>query len=291
MQRLSVLIPSHNAAPWIAASIDSILPQLGPDDELVVVDDGSTDDTAAILARYADRVRVVQGRHAGLAAARNTALEAATGAWIAFHDADDVAAPDRVAALRAVLDADPDAEGVFSNGRQLDAPDRWVVPQEMAAGLDGGVLRPVDVFRGFPVYFQTSLISRRAFDRTGPFDEALPVQPDLEYGYRLFRTARILFVNRSTFGWRSHDGNMSRDHIGSRMDVAATLERVLHADEAVADEIGRRELTSRLAHNWYRLARAYDKQGETRRAAHAARRAAELRPLHPQYRYLRWRLA
>lgn len=291
MQRVSVLIPSYNAAPFLAASLDSILPQLAAGDEIVVVDDGSTDETPAVLARYADRVRVVQGRHTGLAAARNTALEAARGGWIAFHDADDLAAPDRLATLRGVLASHPEADGVFSNGRRLGAPDRFVIPAVLAERLDGEVLRPVDVFRGFPVYFQTALVSRRAFERVGPFDEALEIQPDLEYGYRLFGAACIRFVDRPTFAWRAHPGNMSRDHVGTREDVAVTLERVLDADGDVAREIGRYRLTRRLARNWYRLARTYAKRGEITRAARAARRASELRPLDLRYRYLRWQLA
>lgn len=291
MRRTSVLIPSYNAAAYLPESLESILPQLAADDELIVVDDGSTDETPAVLARYAPRVRVVRGRHAGLAAARNVALEAATGDWIAFHDADDVAAPGRLAVLRAVLDAHPDADGVFSNGSHLEAPDRGVVPTAFATRLDGRMLRPADVFSGFPVYFQTSLVSRRAFASVGPFDEALAVQPDLEYGYRLFGRMRIRFVDRPTFAWRCHDANMSNNQVGTREDVAATLERVLRADGTIAADIGRRRLTARLARNWYRLARAYAKRGETARAARAARRATELRPLHPRYRYLSWQLA
>lgn len=291
MQRLSVLIPSYNADRFLAASLDSILPQLAADDEAIVVDDGSTDDTPSVLARYAGRVRIVRRRHAGLAAARNAALDAATGTWIAFQDADDVAAPNRLDVLRSALGTHPDADGVFSNGRRLGSSDGSVVPEEIAHRLDGGTLRPVDVFQGFPVYFQTALIARRAFERAGPFDEALSVQPDLEYGYRLFDRARIRFVDEPTFAWRSHDRNMSNDHVGTREDVAATLERVLDADDSIAHDIGRWRLTRRLARNWYRLARTYLKRGETARAARAARRAAELRPLDLRYRYLHWHLA
>ena len=291
MLRLSVLIPSYNAARYLATSLDSVLGQLDSADEVIVVDDGSTDDTQRVLDRYAGRVRVVQGRHAGLAAARNTALAAATHEWIAFHDADDLAAPDRFAVLRGVLDADATLEGVFSNGTRLDAPGATVVPAAMAKRLDRDWLRPVDVFLGFPVYFQGALVARRAFERVGAFDESLAVQPDLEYGYRLFGGARIRFVNRPTFAWRCHDTNMSRNQVGTREDIAATLERVLERNGMITEQIGRRRLTHRLARNWYRLARAYAKRGEQARAARAARRAVELHPLALRYRYLSWQLA
>src|SRR5438128_2157669 len=101
MPILSVIIPTYDCATYLPASLDSILAQRAPADdvtvEVVVVDDGSTDETPSVLATYGDRVRVVRGAHGGYAAARNLGLAHARGTWIAFHDADDVALPDRLA--------------------------------------------------------------------------------------------------------------------------------------------------------------------------------------------------
>src|SRR4030095_8891170 len=98
---ISVVIPSYNAARWLAGSLDSIFAQTVAPGEVVVVDDGSTDDTPAILRAYGDRLHVVRGTHGGLAAARNLGLAVARGDWIAFHDADDLALPARLARLPA----------------------------------------------------------------------------------------------------------------------------------------------------------------------------------------------
>ena len=290
-QRLSVLIPSYNAAAYLPASLDSMLAQVDDATEIVVVDDCSTDDTRDVLCPYEPRVRVVAGPGRGLSAARNAALAASSGEWIAFQDADDVAEPDRLRTLQAVLDAHPAADGVFSNGAHLNDRARTIVPAALAQRLDGNRLRPRDVFLGFPVYFQSALVARKAFERAGPFDDSLRVQPDLEYGYRLFEHGTIRFVNRITFHWRQHDSNMTNDRVRIREDVTQTLERILDEGGEIAEQIGRRQLKERLARHWFRLARIYEKQGARERAQQAASRAAALRPLHPRYQLLRWRLA
>ena len=119
---ISVVVPSFNAGRWIAASLDSIFAQSAPPGEVVVVDDGSTDETPQILAAYGDRIRAVRATHGGLAAARNLGLAVAGGDWIAFQDADDVARPDRLALLQASLEATPGSDGVFADGATTSFP-------------------------------------------------------------------------------------------------------------------------------------------------------------------------
>jgi len=87
--RISVVIPAYNAGRYIGRAIDSVLAQTRPPDEIIVVDDGSTDDTAAVVRGYGDKVRFIRQENAGASVARNTGIEAATGDWIAFLDADD----------------------------------------------------------------------------------------------------------------------------------------------------------------------------------------------------------
>ncbi len=94
--RFSVIIPAFNAAAFIARAIDSVLAQTWPAEEVIVVDDGSTDATAGIVAGYRDQVRYLRQDNAGVSAARNAGAQAATGDWLAFLDADDWYYPDRL---------------------------------------------------------------------------------------------------------------------------------------------------------------------------------------------------
>ena len=102
--RASLIIPTFNHARFVGAAIDSALAQTVSAFEVIVVDDGSTDETPAVLARYAGRVRVLRQENRGLSAARNAGLAAAHGTFVSFLDADDVMAPTKLTAQLEVLE-------------------------------------------------------------------------------------------------------------------------------------------------------------------------------------------
>lgn len=98
---ISVIIPAYNAEAWVAGAIESVLAQTRPAEEIVVVDDGSTDGTARECARFAGRVRSVRRENGGLSAARNTGLSVTTGEWFLSLDADDLLYPQALEVLAA----------------------------------------------------------------------------------------------------------------------------------------------------------------------------------------------
>lgn len=111
--RISVIVPTYDRGHCVAEAIDSILAQIPPAHQIVVIDDGSTDDTQAVLARYGDRIEVIAQANAGPAAARNAGLARATGDWIAFLDSDDLWRPGRLARLAADLARDDARDAVL----------------------------------------------------------------------------------------------------------------------------------------------------------------------------------
>lgn len=113
--RVSVVIPAFNVESCIAEAIDSVRGQRRPPDEIIVVDDGSTDGTAAVVAGYAPAVRYIPQNNAGPSAARNRGIEEAGGEWIAFLDSDDVWLPDKLAVELDILGRNPDLVWVCSN--------------------------------------------------------------------------------------------------------------------------------------------------------------------------------
>ncbi len=294
MPAVSIVIPTYNCARWLAEGLDSVFAQTDPDHEVIVVDDGSTDDTADVLARYAGRLTVVHGDHGGLGAARNLGLARATGDWIAFHDADDVAMPDRLAWSRAFLREHPDVNAVFGNGRHMPADDPAspdVVATRFVRATRGRTLSVSDLFNGFPLYFQGALVPRAAFAAAGAFDPGYRILTDLEYGYRLLPHLRAACVDHTMFHYRRHDANITRDLLRMRLEVARTLERLPGVAPGVVQTIGARRVRNRIARQYYRIGVVHLRRGERPDASDAFARAARLRPFHPRYRWMQLRAA
>ncbi|HEX3703083.1 MAG TPA: glycosyltransferase family A protein [Vicinamibacterales bacterium] len=186
MATVSVIMPAYNVAPYLPSAIDSVLAQTYRDFELVVVNDGSTDDTLAIAesyqARHPDRVRVVSQNNRGLAAARNSGLRASTGAVFALLDSDDAWMPAYLAEQMRVLDGRPDVAIVTGNAFDRGGPQ------------DGQPARPMPDDRPAPhlveilldeyAVFIMSVFRREVVDCIGGFDESFRTNEDYDFWIR-----------------------------------------------------------------------------------------------------------
>ncbi|MBP1599334.1 MAG: glycosyl transferase [Acidobacteria bacterium] len=114
---VSIVIPDFNHAPYIGEAIQSVLDQTYPLHEIVVVDDGSTDDSREVVARFGNRVRYLWQENRGLSAARNTGIRAAQGEYVGLLDADDMYEPEFLSTLVPILEGRPDAAGVYCGYR------------------------------------------------------------------------------------------------------------------------------------------------------------------------------
>src|SRR5436190_9018266 len=120
MKTVSVVIPTYNYARYLGAAIDSALQQTHAPLEVIVVDDGSTDDTPRLLDGYGDRIRVIRQKNSGVAAARNAGVREARGELIAFLDSDDLWKPRKLELQIARFEADPGLGLVHCGAETLD---------------------------------------------------------------------------------------------------------------------------------------------------------------------------
>lgn len=118
MVKISVIIPAYNGDRFLAEAIESVLQQTEPDWEIIIVDDGSTDQTASVAQQYGKTVRYFSQTNLGVAASRNLGLAAALGDYIAFLDQDDLFLPHKLAAQGELLDRNPDL-GIVNSGWQI----------------------------------------------------------------------------------------------------------------------------------------------------------------------------
>jgi glycosyltransferase involved in cell wall biosynthesis len=213
---VSAVIPAHDAYPLVLEAVDSALAQTLPPAEVVVVDDASSDRTAAALAeRYGSRpeVRVVSGRFGSAAAARNAGWRAARGRWVAFLDADDVWFPEKLATAAATLEGCAPAGWFFSDGtfRPLDGAEwsSWLstyaeLPEPYAG-------RPVAELMEVNFVLTSSVIVRRdLLEAVGGFDERLSHAEDLDLWIRLARRAPAAASRRSLVRYQHRAGGLSR---------------------------------------------------------------------------------
>jgi glycosyltransferase involved in cell wall biosynthesis len=200
---VSVVIPVYDTERYIAEAIDSVLAQVEPDDEIIIVDDGSTDRTAAILAGFGLRIVMVRQAHAGPAAALNAGIARATGALIAFNDADDLWMPGKLARQRTVLHQDGDIDAVFGQAQQFRSPD-WRPTDDRDADE-----RPTQA----GVHRAAMLIRRGAFDRIGAFDASLQVADFIDwYGRAMQGGLCSLILPDLVLRRRLHATNTGRIH-------------------------------------------------------------------------------
>ncbi len=287
MPDVSVVVPTYNRRGTIQASVASLLAEAsrGVAVEVVVVDDGSTDDTVALLAAGADpRVVVVARPHAGIAAARNAGIAAARAPVIAFHDSDDLALPGRLAVPLAFLRDHPDVDLVIQNGRMLPpeedptaAEEPWIKPH-VASTLATRTIGLAEVFRWNLGQLQGMCFTRRALDAAGPLDTSLRILDDLDLVLRVALRFRAVFLDVPAFAYRRHAGGIARDRATVREEAIAVADKLAREHPEALDVLGRNTFARRQAGRYARLARVRARAGDAHGARAALSKAGALDP-------------
>lgn len=206
-------MPAYNAEKYIAQAIESLLAQSFPDWELVIVNDGSTDRTAEIIARFADpRVRVYHQLNGGEASARNTALEQMRGKYSAFLDADDLYLPEHLELALTFFQTHPEYDACYSDGHYIDETGKWLKPlsSHRRGPFEGDIfeemVRASDVL-GTPVcaVLKSDVIARYGLR----FDKDIIIGPDWDFFIRYAEVAKFGHLPESTCLYRIHQTNIS----------------------------------------------------------------------------------
>jgi GT2 family glycosyltransferase len=204
--RVSVVIATYNCGQFLAEAIESVLNQTLPPHEVIVVDDGSTDDTSAILNAFGERIRAVTQANAGVSTARNRGLELATGEYLAIMDADDICRPSRFAEQAAFLDRHPEVVAV---GCQMERIDTSGQPLgKIVYATDDATIR-FRMLRNSSLPHPGSMVRTADLVAIGGYDPAFPSCQDYDMWCRL--SARGTFANLSTtlLDYRWHGKNIT----------------------------------------------------------------------------------
>ena len=222
---ISVIIPVYNGARYLAEAITSVLRQSLPPTEILVIDDGSTDASAAVAAGFGERVRTYRQPNAGPGAARNLGVRMAHGDLLAFLDADDLWVPDKLTQQLAQLQANPRLDLVFGQVEQFISPDlpaaqHPLLPEQpVMTGLHVGAM----------------LIWRQRFAAVGPFATTWTIGEFIDwYGRAEASGLQAAVLPQLVMRRRLHSTNLTRHTKTHRSDYLKILKTRLDAKRAQA---------------------------------------------------------
>jgi len=214
----SVVIPAFNEERYLAESIESVLAQTYEPVEVIVVDDGSTDATAAIASSF-DGVTVLGQPNRGLAAARNAGYDATSGDFISFHDADDLMTPDKLELQIGVLQSDPGCGCVLARQRLLIEEGSelpfWARMETMPVALAGAEGEPPPA-----PHTMTMVMRRSTFETVGRFDTSLRIAQDVDWVFRAHESGLgIVALEDELLIRRIHGSSLTQDTDASRREL------------------------------------------------------------------------
>jgi glycosyltransferase involved in cell wall biosynthesis len=209
MPEVSVIIPTYNSARFLGDAIDSVLAQTYEDFEILVIDDGSTDDTRMATRRYGSAIRYSFQANQGVSAARNRGISEASGGWIAFLDSDDIWAASKLTRQMEALRARPACGVCHTAFVRLEADGTTAALPRSTAGTP---VLPELLLVGNVVGTPSTVVCRRSLLlRAGGFDPALSQCADWDMWVRLATMTELLFLDEPLVTYKQHASNMSRN--------------------------------------------------------------------------------
>jgi glycosyltransferase involved in cell wall biosynthesis len=237
---ISVVVAAYQAERFIAEALESILNQTHAPDEVIVVDDGSTDGTAHELERFAGRIRVVRRENGGCPAAFNTAFAEASGDFVAMCGADDIWEPRKLEWQLETIREHPQVDLLCGHAVLFGRSEGEYSRPPGVGVLDSAALKDA-LYRQCCICAPSVVIRRSLFERLGPFVENFGAD-DHEYWFRCLRAgARFYYDPRPLLSWRQHENNLTgrtawMDECG---DQVRRMYEADVSDRAIADDLFR----------------------------------------------------
>jgi glycosyltransferase involved in cell wall biosynthesis len=225
---VSVVMPAYNASKYIARAIESVLNQSYGNFELIIVDDGSTDNTKDVIAGFKDdRIKYFRKENGGASSARNFAIGKSEGSFIAILDADDMIMPELICSCLDEFEKHPDADLVYCNDTLIDCDGRPMRVIEFPEYTERNMLIR-DLFRsGYPVVPFRTCIRKSVFDKIGFYDESLLVGEDYDMMRRFVKQGlKASHLKRALYLRRMVSDSLSRNFTSQKAEcLFKALER------------------------------------------------------------------
>lgn len=233
---VTIIMPAYNVAPYIGEALASVMAQTRCDYEIIVVNDGSTDDLETAIAAYRTRIVYIRQENGGVSAARNAALRVARGRYIALLDGDDVWMPNYLERLLGRLEADPQVDVIYPNAVVFGEPRlagkliQDIYPPREPITFEGLLTRECMVFGSL-------IFKRELIDRVGTFDEGLRYGEDFDMWLRMARLGyRFALMREPLVRYRRRAGSGSTAEVPMALGVVTVYEKILRSPDVTARE-------------------------------------------------------
>jgi len=286
---VSVVIPAYNCAQYIASAVQSALDQDYPHKEIIVVDDGSTDNTATVLAGFGERIIVRQQSNSGVAAARNHGMRVARGELIALLDADDLWLPGKLRKQVDYLTAHPELGAVYCAWREWrpDANGEFAIPKLADADTQRNGIETQDsgwiynqLLTDCVIHTTTLLMRREIMQQVGEFDHVLRRGQDYDYWFRMSRLAPIHKLNAVLSLYRIHPESITHKPHQANYPCLVIQKALDQWGRIGPDgtETPQAAIDGVLARHWYNFASLHLVHGDAKLAYQGFLRCIRLRP-------------
>ena len=282
---VSVVIPAYNYGRFIEQAILSVLEQTSPPSEIIIVDDGSTDETKAVVDRFGTRVNYIRQSNAGVCDARNRGVAEATSELIAFLDADDTWEPTNLEKHLARFESDDKPGLVHSGLREFDDETGETI-QLYLDGSEDNVAESLLLWEGPTIVRPGGSVTvrRQAFNHVGGFDTRMKVGEDWDFCYRVARSFKVGFVAEPLVNYRNHGAGAHHNVQEMERGMLLFYEKAFATDDPEILKLRRRAYG-----NFHRImAGSYLHSGRIGKFIWHAARSIWMRPANLEY-FLRFR--
>lgn len=242
--RVTVVTAAHDASPWISATIESVLSQSFTDFEYIIVDDGSTDDTAAIAVSYAPRVTVIRQGNEGVASARNRGFERARSEFVAIIDADDTWAADKLALQVQAMDRCPKAGLCYTNATRVSVGGAILASPMVAPHPP---LTCLSAMTGSYPLVNSAVLLRRRYLEPRPYRDDLRLAEDFHVNLKaLWRSGEhAVFIDKPLVTYLHRDSSVLRaadphEHGGMALRAVEALIEDMSHERPLPPDVARR---------------------------------------------------
>jgi glycosyltransferase involved in cell wall biosynthesis len=268
---VSVIIPTFNRRDYITTALDSVLAQTYKNYEIVVIDDGSSDDTKEVLKPYQNIIRYFYQENKGISGARNRGIRESRNDYIALLDSDDYWLPEKLKWQVDRIRKEPECGMVATRCSSIASDGTF--RKKNRPGKSGWILN--DIFKANFIRTSSVLITRKCFDTVGLFDESLPEGEEYDLWLRIAKQYPIAFINEPLTVYTDNPHGVSTDSLAGRLIRLKVLEKE-YLKEAIPPQLYRK----RMSRNYHYVGRHYIKRGKKSEGIHYLRQALSLDPLY-----------